>query len=246
MSRGYKAGGFNPGECTGSFDPEFLWSYEAGFKSTFADNQALLNVAAFYYNFTDIQFTTYIGNASTIKNAAAAKLYGVEAEYVFRPNSLEGFQLDGSGSYIHSEYDDELLQDPTNAVTLNIGGNQLIRAPEWKLNFGAQFETEIGELGTFLLRGESSYTSEVFHDVFNGKAPFQAGTAEDAYWISNARLIWRPKDDRFEAQLFVENIGDELYAYSRVASATTASVTGQFSPPRTVGVRLSMKLGSAR
>ena len=246
VSRGYKAGGFNPGECTGSFDPEFLWSYEAGLKSTFADNQALFNMAAFYYDFTDIQFTTYIGNASTIKNAAAAKLYGVELEYVLRPDALEGFQLDGSGSYIHSEYDDQLLQDPTGAAILNIGGNKLIRAPEWKLNFGGQFESEIGNLGKFLLRGESSYTSEVFHDVFNGEAPFQAGTAEDSYWISNARLIWRPQDDRFEAQLFVENIGDELYAYSRVASATTASVTGQFSSPRTYGVRLSMKLGSAR
>lgn len=246
VSRGYKAGGFNPGECVGSFDPEFLWSYEAGFKTMFADDQALLNMAAFYYDFSDIQFTTYLGNASTIKNAASATLYGLEAEYVLRPRALDGFQLDGSGSYIHSEYSDELLQDPTGLATLNIGGNQLIRAPEWKLNFGAQFETEIADLGTFLLRGESSYTSEVFHDVFNGKAPFQAGTAEDDYWISNARLIWRPTDDRFELQLFVENIGDEMYAYSRVASATTASVTGQFSPPRTVGARLSMRFGSAR
>jgi iron complex outermembrane receptor protein len=62
---------------------------------------------------------------------------------------------------------------------------------------------------------------------------------------TSQRQIWQPEDDRFEAQLFVENIGDELYSYSRVASATGAYVSGQFSPPRTYGLRLSMKLGSA-
>lgn len=246
VSRGYKAGGFNPAECSGNFDPEFLWSYEVGFKSVFADNQALLNVAAFYYDFSDIQFTTYVNNSSTIKNAAAATLYGIEAEYVLRPDAFNGLQLDGSGSWIHSEYDDQLLFDPTETAMLNIGGNRLIRAPEWKLNFGVQYQTDIGQLGTFLLRGESSYTSEVFHDVFNGRAPGQSSTVQDAYWVSNARFVWRPQDDRFEAQLFVENIGDEIYAQSLVAAATTASVVGQFSAPRTYGARISMKLGSAR
>ncbi|KCZ97616.1 TonB-dependent receptor [Hyphomonas polymorpha PS728] len=246
VSRGYKAGGFNPAECTATFDPEFLWSYEAGFKSVFANNQALFNAAAFYYDFSDIQFTTYVNNSSSIRNAAAATLYGVEVEYVLRPDAFEGLQLDGSGSWIHSEYDDQWLADPTESAILNIGGNSLIRAPEWKLNFGAQYQADLDRLGELLFRGEASYTSEVFHDVFNGKAPGQAGTIQDGYWVSNARVVWRPADDRFEAQLFVENITDEIYAHSLVASSTTAAVVGQFSAPRTYGVRLSMKLGSAR
>lgn len=246
VSRGYKAGGFNPPECSGSFDPEFLWSYEAGFKSVFADNQALLNMAAFYYKFDDVQFTTYVNNSSTIKNAASATLYGIEAEYVLRPDAVEGFQLDGSGSWIHSEYDDQLLADPTETAILNIGGNRLIRAPEWKLNFGAQYEVNTDRFGTLLLRGEASYTDKVFHDVFNGKAPGQSAMIQDSHWISNARLVWRPQDDRFEAQIFVENITDELYALSPNASATTGGIVSQFSPPRTYGVRVSMKLGSAR
>ena len=47
-SRGYKAGGFNPGECTGDFDPEYLSSYEVGIKSIFGDGQFAINAAAFY------------------------------------------------------------------------------------------------------------------------------------------------------------------------------------------------------
>lgn len=244
VSRGYKAGGFNPAECTGSFNPEILWSYEAGLKSTLADNQLRLNLAGFYYDFSDIQFTTYLNNASTIRNAADAKLYGLEAEYLFAPRGLEGFSLDGSGSYIHSAYGSQLLQDPLGLATLDIGGNRLIRAPEWKLNFGAQQRIEAGSVGAFTLRGEAAYTSEVFHDVFNGEAPFQSETREGAYWIANARLTWASANDRYQAQLFVENITNKLYAYSRVAAATGAYVSGQFSPPRTYGIRLSMKLGA--
>jgi iron complex outermembrane recepter protein len=246
VSRGYKAGGFNPGECSNSFNPETIWAYEGGLKSTFADGQARVNLAGFYYTFNNIQFTTYIGNASTIRNAANAKLYGLEAEYTIRPRALEGFQLDGSGSYIHSAYGSQLLQDPLGLATLDIKDNQLIRAPKWKLNLGAQFGTDIGTLGAFTLRGETSYTSTVYHDVFNGKAPSQAGTIQPSFWISNARLIWQPAGGQFEAQAFVENIGNSLYAYSRVGSATASAITGQFSPPRTYGIRVSMKLGSAK
>lgn len=244
VSRGYKAGGFNPAECTGSFNPEILWSYEAGLKSTVADNQLRLNLAGFYYDFSDIQFTTYLNSSSTIKNAADATLYGIEAEYTFAPRGLTGFALDGSGSWIHSEYGSQLLKDPLELATLDIGGNRLIRAPEWKLNFGAQQRIETASAGSFTLRGEASYTSQVFHDVFNGEAPFQAETREAPYWVFNARLNWMAPDDRFQAQLFVENIGNKLYSYSRVAAATGAYISGQFSPPRTYGVRLSMKLGA--
>lgn len=246
VSRGYKAGGFNPGECNGSFNPETIWAYEGGLKSTFANGQARVNLAGFYYNFNDIQFTTYIGNASTIRNAAKATLYGLEAEYTIRPSALEGLQFDGSGSYIHSAYGSQLLQDPLGLATLDIKDNQLIRAPKWKLNLGAQYRAEIGSLGAFTLRGETAYTSTVYHDVFNGKAPSQAGTIQPSFWISNARLIWQPAGGQFEVQAFVENIENNFYAYSRVGSATASTIAGQFSPPRTYGIRMSMKLGSAR
>ena len=246
VSRGYKAGGFNPGECTGSFDPETIWAYEGGLKTTFAQGQVRVNTAAFYYDFQNIQFTTYNGNASTIKNAANAKLYGLEVESTIAPEALRGLTLDGSASYIHSRYGSQLLQDPLALATLDIGGNQLIRAPKWKVNLGAQYELQTASLGDFTLRGEGSYTSKVYHDVFNGEAPSQGATVEPGFWIANARLIWEPADTRFQAQLFVENIGNQLYAFSRAASATAAVIAGQFSAPRTFGVRLAMKLGSAK
>ncbi|MDB5969975.1 MAG: hypothetical protein JWQ90_2425 [Hydrocarboniphaga sp.] len=242
VSNGYKSGGFNPPECSGSFDPEKLMAYEVGLKSTFADGQVRTNLASFYYKFDDIQFTTYNQNSSTIRNAANATLYGVELEYTLVPDAVRGFVLDGSGSYIHSEYGDQDLQEQLGS-TLNIGGNQLIRAPEWKLNFGAQYTLDTAKLGAFTLRGEGSYTSTTQNDVFNGKAPGQDATVQPSYWITNARLIWEAPNNRIQGQLFVENIGDEIYSYSRIASATGNYVSGPFSPPRTIGARIAVRFG---
>lgn len=245
-SRGYKAGGFNPGECSGSFDPETLWAYEAGAKTVFADGQVTANFATFLYNFQDIQFTRYIANASTIENASGAELYGAELEFGIRPRALEGLTLDGSASYLHSAYDNTLFQDPLNLATLDIGGNQLIRAPELKFNLGAQYAFETQTAGTFTLRGETSYSGEYFHDVFNGKAPGQSATKEPDYTISNVRLTWDAPNPGLQVQAFVENIEDTLFAYNRVSSSTAGVIQGTFSAPRTYGVRVTTKFGSAR
>lgn len=78
--------------------------------------------------------------------------------------------------------------------------------------------------------------------MFNGKAPFQAETRGGAYWIINARMTWALSADRYKAQLFVQNITNKLCAYSRVASTTETYMSSQCSPPRTYGIRLSMKL----
>src|SRR5262249_36588847 len=94
-SRGYKAGGFNPGECGKPFDPEHLTSYEAGVKSIFLDGQLLTNFAAYYYDYTNIQFTLFVPNQSFIRNAGSATAYGFEIEYQIQPESVKGLELDG-------------------------------------------------------------------------------------------------------------------------------------------------------
>ncbi len=68
-SRGYKGGGWNPGECGEAYDPEHLSAYETGVKSTFWNGQARTNAAFYWYDYDDIQFTLYVPNQSFIRNA---------------------------------------------------------------------------------------------------------------------------------------------------------------------------------
>lgn len=244
VSRGYKAGGFNPGACAGSFDPETLWSYEVGLRSQPFGRQVTANATAFYYDYTDIQFTTYIGNAAIIDNAADAKIYGAELEFVIAPDSAPGFRADGSISYLNSEYGEFSFQDPFALATLDVEGNQLIRAPEWKFNVGAEYTFSGTPIGDLTFRGETAYSDDYFHDIFNGQAPGQSATAEDSYTISNFRVIWAPTGTPdFQIQGFVENIEDTLYAFARPGSATSGNISGQFSAPQTYGVRITKKWG---
>jgi iron complex outermembrane receptor protein len=129
-----------------------------------------------------------------------------------------------------------------------IKGNELIRAPRWKTSLGAQYSSRLGDGGTLMLRGEGAWSDKIYNDIFNGKAPDIAATTQPPFWIVNARLVWTSANRRYEAELFGANLANSLYATNRVAfntPATVENVTGQFAPPRTFGVRVTVKLGSA-
>jgi iron complex outermembrane receptor protein len=262
-SWGYKSGGYNVGQCAGNFNPEYLTDYEGGVKAVFADGQALTNLAIYYYDYSNIQFTTFVQNASAILNAGKATAFGVELEYALRPNALPGFQVDGALSFEDSHYGHGCFQDPAfilqpsptstdEPVCPNPGeeikGNELIRAPRWKTNFGAQYTMDLGATGSIMVRGDAAWTDKIYNDILNGKGPFISATTQRPYWIVNARLVWTSADKRYEAEVFGNNITNSLYATNRVAFNTPAmveNVTGQFAPPATYGVRFTMRFGSA-
>jgi iron complex outermembrane receptor protein len=246
-SRGYKAGAYNPGECGEPYDPEYLRAYEVGLKTTFWDAQIRTNVAVYFYNYDDIQFTLYVPNQSFIRNAGQAEAWGAELEFLLAPEFLPGLQIDGGVSYEDSEYTEGRFRDPAGIVAngIDIEGNPLIRAPEWKFNAGLQYEFAAGGLGNFVLRVEEAYTDEYANDIFNGTAPLAEEATQPSYWIGNARVIWLP-NETYEVQAFVENFGDELYAVNRVVFNTPSAlenVGGQFTAPRTYGVRVTAHFG---
>ena len=54
---------------------------------------------------------------------------------------------------------------------------------------------------------------------------------------------WDSTDGKYSGQLFCQNISDELYANTAVAIGTTGSIASAYSAPRTVGLRVSMRMG---
>lgn len=250
-ARGYKAGGYSGNDCAQPFNPEYLSSYELGVKSVFGDGQFLVNAAAFYYDYTDIQFTTFVQNATARTNAGGAELYGLEAEFQVVPASLPGLSFDGSASWIRSEYTegnpfsaDGLYPDTSQRFRLDIRGNDLMRAPRFKMSAGAQYAADLGNGGSLTLRGEAAWTDTIHNDVFNGQAPFQEQVTQPSYWLVNARATWRSDDGHYQVQAFGENLTNEHYATNRIsfnAPPTALVVAGQYAPPRTFGVRLSMR-----
>ena len=114
-SRGFKSGGFNIGSYQNTpFNPEKIWSYEAGVKTDLLDRRLRLNLAAFYYDYTDLQVQDVEGNNTVVRNAATAVIQGLELE----TTALLGtaVQLDLAATYLDSEFRDSCLADPKHPL----------------------------------------------------------------------------------------------------------------------------------
>jgi len=88
-SRGYKGGGFNPGNLTGTgfnsaFAPEFINAIEFGTKNTLLDRKLMLNLTGFYYDYSGYQIAQAVNLTIATQNIDA-KIKGLEFEAVFQP-----------------------------------------------------------------------------------------------------------------------------------------------------------------
>ena len=76
VSRGFKSGGFNGSGLEPPFEPEYLLAYEVGSKAILGDGRVQLNVAGFYYDYTDVQVQRIVNVGSSIDNAGEASGIG--------------------------------------------------------------------------------------------------------------------------------------------------------------------------
>jgi iron complex outermembrane receptor protein len=219
-SKGFKSGGFNGRSQNRPrfdvYDPEELWSYEIGFKSEWFDNRFRLNGAVFFNEYDGIQFTASDvddeGNAVfQLTNAGDAEISGVELEFIARLG--ERLQLDGGVGYLDTEYT-KVLPTPGSQITLD---NAFPRAPEWTMNFGAEYMQPLGGAGSLITRLDFLSVSRVEQDIFNTPAISQAG-----YSKVNARFVYQPVSRRWEVAAFVNNVTDE----ETIAAGFTVAALG--------------------
>lgn len=116
FSTGKHAGGFSAAPLPGqtelpAYDTEGVTAYEVGFKGKFFDSKLLLNIAAFYNYYEDLQVQTsfanpLVGNSviSVLGNGATNKSPGVDFEMTAKP--VRGLTINFAANYLRSR-DDE-------------------------------------------------------------------------------------------------------------------------------------------
>jgi iron complex outermembrane recepter protein len=95
------------------YDPEKMWVYEGGWKSTFADGKALLNGALYYQDYTDKQANTQVvlanGTLGTrVVNAASARVWGTDIELAVQPT--EAITLNVGYTWLDAKYKDFIVR----------------------------------------------------------------------------------------------------------------------------------------
>ena len=132
-TRGFKSGGWNARGTAGSqllpFDPETVWSYEAGVKSDWLDRRLRANVTVFYLDVNALQTISGLVNPATgaitflTRNFANYRNMGVEAE--FRAIPVRGLSV-----YANIGYQDDKYILPGNQPAFDIFGIQSIPAQQ--------------------------------------------------------------------------------------------------------------------
>ncbi|MCY4478202.1 MAG: TonB-dependent receptor [Gammaproteobacteria bacterium] len=165
LTRGFKSGGTNSLSGDPAFDPEYLWSLEVGGKSTLADGRATANAAAFYYDYTDLQVSTFTEGTVSVTNAAEATVVGLEVDVSAALS--DQFTWTASAMLLQAEYDEFITRyGGGNGLVLDVAGNSLVNAPEVSLTSSLNYSAAIGP-GEFSAIAQVAYRSAVYHSQFN-------------------------------------------------------------------------------
>lgn len=230
-AQGFKSGGFNGRITTAaqSFDPETLWSYEAGLKSDLFDGRARLNLAAFFQDYKDLQLSRFAADPVTgdfsavFDNAGGAEFYGLEAE--FSAQLSQALRFDGNLAYLHSEYTEYI----DGGVDIS-DQRELVNAPEWSGRAGLTYDASLGDLGDLTLSGGASYRSKTYLTVSSSE-----DLAQDGYWLADASILFTPRNGPWTVLLSGKNLGDEAYKeHGFDLSASPGVQLGYYGAPRTV------------
>lgn len=237
LRRGFKSGGFNGGAFfanaeVSAVEPEFVTSFEVGAKSSWLDRRLVLNVAAFHYDYKDLQVFNIVNNGGIpiqfLDNAANAEIEGLELE--MRTTPIRGFDLRVAVGLLDARYERYEQQDGSD-----FSGNRLISAPQWSWTGSAGYWRRLGQvqLGGFV---QVSSRDDVFFDSANNPR-----IGMDDYTLWDARLTAEFGIGRLALALFAKNLTDRLY----LAEAFDVSDFGfdqlVIGEPRTYGLEATFR-----
>ena len=254
ITRGFKSGVINIGSTNAVINPEYVTSFETGFKTKAFDGRALFSLSAFYYDYKDLQ-VGFVNANSTVetKNAAKARNYGLEFET--QAALGEGLTADFAATYLNAKYKDfqnfyyrdnfgkrpdpanpgQFIQDPPH----QLAGNTLDNAPEFSGHLGLTYRTPITSAVKLALHGEATYSGKVYFTEWNN-----ADGEQSAYSLLNFSAALESSDGHWSVTAWVRNAGDKLVVANNIITAPLylSSRVGTLMPPRTFGVTLGVKL----
>lgn len=235
VQKGFKSGGFAIGAVTPSFEPENIWSYEAGLKADWFDRALTTNISVYHYDYSNLQVGQVVGVATIIQNAGTAKVDGVEVE--FRLKAGEHLSFDGFGAYNHARFTRYSTVNPANpAQNPNLAGNLLSNAPKWTGRIGAEYGTDVAN-GRLALRGEVFTSSRVFFSPYNNLP-----NSQKAYTLGNVSLRYEGSGP-WTASVYVNNVTDRLVRSGSILGTPLIGnlIAVQYLPPRSYGIKIGRK-----
>ena len=234
--------------------PETMNAFEVGYKHE--TRQFSFNVASWYYDYKNLQVSTYPYGLSAVDNAATARIYGFEGDtrYQITPD----FEVNASAAYVNAKYKtftSTFLErfglctttSGPNAncnpgggdvpggwaanVPYNGSGSPLQRAPKFTATVGARYGLDLGG-GRLTLSGTLYHTSSF---AFDPEDQF----IQKGYDLLGLRAEWTDTSKRFTIAAYGDNVNGAKY-YTQVIQHVAAPAA-VWAAPATWGVSVRVK-----
>ena len=241
-SRGFRSGGFNGRptslEEIGSYDPEYLTSYEAGLKTGFG-GIATINLAVFRNEYRDQQILVSTVSPTTglivvrNENAGRSRIQGIELEGAFKVSPR--FTVTGALGLLDAKYLDYV--SVIGGVPTDVSSRELKQAPDITANASAVYQAPLSDNVEGVLRLDAAYKSQVFVDAENTPLLRQPDHA-----ILNASAELRFADSGLSVRVGVDNITDRRIITAGYDASTSFGFTeAYYSPPRRYSITLALR-----
>lgn len=224
VSRGYKSGSTpvnaaNVAEQNRPARQEQLTAYEIGTKLSLANRRVNLNMAGFYYDYTDKQLAVYFADPIyttllRLDNIPESRAYGIDGDATFFVT--DDLTLSLAGTWLQTEI--------RNYIGINAAGQpqdydgfEFPYSPEFSGAATVTYDTPItGSLGLRAIANGryQTATSSSIEDF--------APLAIKDYGILNASLALYDLGGRWEGSVWARNLTDAYYWSSAATNANTA------------------------
>jgi iron complex outermembrane recepter protein len=261
ISTGWKNGGTNPGALNGAINVPVVFqaaevsALEFGSKSTLADGRLRLNIAAFLYDYENLQFMEEdpVPFAGGTGNIPSTDVYGIESEFNWLLSDT--WRLDGHMTWLDGEFnDDHFTLDVVDfrealvpgfiglftpegfnvrlnlSQTTNLKGNTPPKLVDFSARMALTNTLEMAN-GSLISRFEYVHRGEYQYRVYNNplvdKVP--------SYDIFNLMFGYHMPDRNLSIGLGASNLFDEDGVNSRFSNPFGLLTTSEeFIPPQEV------------
>jgi iron complex outermembrane receptor protein len=258
IASGFKSGGYDTSATTDQglatpFEPEKVWSYELGVKWTALDDRLVVNAAAYYAKYTELQVQEFQNLQYVTSNAGQAYIPGFELETTF--NALPWLTLMGNYSYMNAKYTQYVQGD--GAVFTD---NQIPFDVKFHYTLGADVHFVSPQLGGGEIRigGDVTYQGKKYFENENNDYSFITDNTKITGLV-NVHANWTSANQAWQVSLWANNLNNkryiinateltafyatpaEFFAADANGNAVNRMYVGDWNTPRMYGISFTYK-----
>ena len=223
------------------FAPEFNNSYELGEKATLLNRKLLLNATLFYQEFTNFQLNTFNGLVFVVDSVPKIHSKGLDADFVWFP--IHNLSFQGGLTVADTRYalsDTQLADFVARTGFQGSKGSRLSLAPLYSASFSGTYTYNVNNDYHVRFNAGMKFSSD-----YNTGSDLDPGKIQKDFMVWNGRVVFGPRSDRWDVEVFAENLFDKDYkqvafdsGFQNAPTNAQGVLDAFLGAPRTFGVTL--------